>query len=138
MLSSRKIYKAGYLSVAVILLGILLVGCSQGGSYKIIMGDIHAGENSIKGSYSTFSGNYYKKVEMDKNSRIMLKLTTDTEAGSLSAQLIDPEGNIILELEAGSQKETTINEVGKYEMKVIGDDHKGNFKFEWVKKLLQF
>lgn len=135
MLFSVRINKAKYLLSGIIILGILLAGCSQGGSYKIIMGDIHAEENSIKGSYNTFSGNYYKKVELDKNSKIVLALNAETESGSLIAQLIDPDGNKILELEEGAQKETTINESGKYEMKVIGNDHKGDFNLEWIKKL---
>lgn len=133
MFNPTKIFKRRYLLIIIVLLGILIAGCSQVGSYTLIMGDIHTGEDSIEGSYSKFSGNYYKKVELDKNDMINVELTAETKAGSITAQLIDPEGNKILEIKENSQKEKLINESGQYKMKVVGEDHKGSFEFKWEK-----
>lgn len=135
MLRSSKIFKSGYLAIMIILLVLGLAGCTQGGSYKLIMGDIQAGEKSIEGSYSSFSGNYYKNVELAKNDQIIFGLTAETEAGKIAAQLIDPDGNIILEIKEGSRQEKFLEETGTYKMKVIGEDHKGNFELSWAKKL---
>lgn len=134
MLIPSKILKSSCLLIFISLLGILIAGCSQGGSYKLIMGDIHTGDKSIEGSYSSFSGNYYKKIKLDKNTKINLELTAETRAGTITAQLINPEGNKDLELKEGSSKEKMINKSGQYKMKVVGEDHKGSFELKWEKK----
>ena len=42
-------------------------------------------------------------------------------------------GNKILELKEGTE-EKNINDPGQYKLKVIGEEHKGNFEFKWERK----
>ena len=134
MFTPKIILKSVYLLIVIVLMGLFIAGCSQGGSYKLIMGDIHAGEDNIKGSYSSFSGNYYKKVRLNKNTKIYLELTAETETGLITAQLIDPEENKIFEIKEGSQKKKLIKESGKYKIKVVGEDHNGSFELRWEER----
>ena len=112
---------------------VILVGCS-GGSYLITIGDIDTTGNSITGSYEKFDGHYFKKVKLEEGQNLKVKFYTVTEEGSIAAQVEDPSGEVILQLEGqddAQEKEIAINRTGTYSMKVTADKHKGSFQLNW-------
>ncbi|GAB6098146.1 hypothetical protein JCM16358_00250 [Halanaerocella petrolearia] len=119
--------------VLFILFLIVLAGC-EGGSYTIIKGDIDTNENSIIGEYSKFSGTYFKKLYLKRNDKVFIKLEDDTKKGSLTVNLTNSTGKLILainETEKVNEKKTGIKKDDNYKITVIGNNHKGSFNLSW-------
>ena len=119
--------------ILVILSLVFLVGC-EGGSYKVIMGEVDARENSIIGEYNKFSGNYYKRIKLNRNDEIFVKFEKETKEGSLRVNLTNSDGEEIFSmngLDKVNEKRFIIKKDGYYKMRVIADDHKGSFDLQW-------
>ena len=116
-----------------LIIGIVLMGCS-GGSYKIIKGNIRQSRNTIKGSYQSFSGDFFKAVRLNKGQTITLKSMSTTEEGSLFLVVVDPYGNSMFEIslqDDPKERKIGIDQTGRYKIKVVGEDHRGSFTITW-------
>ena len=116
------------------MLVILLTACSSGGSYKIIMGSLETADQEITGSYHNFSGHYFQQISLEKGDELTANLVSTTDKGRLKAELVDPEGNTLLQFTGESQaqhRKLKIPEKGVYKFKVIGDNHQGSFTLSW-------
>lgn len=121
----KKIALTSVLSIIVIS---LLVGCS-GGSYLLLLGGIDKTDTSLSGDYSEFDGHYYITRTFEKGDKVTFAFTEDTEEGTIKAQLVN-EAEDITEV-IHNQTEITINKTQNYKIKVIGNDHKGQFNLQW-------
>jgi predicted RNA-binding protein YlqC (UPF0109 family) len=114
-----------------VLLGLMvlgLVGCS-GGSYSIMSGGIQASKNGLSGSYSSFSGHYYKKVKLEDGKTMTVTLSAQTEKGELAGKVINSSGKTIETLKAGET--VKVNTPDQYKLQVEGQKHKGGFILSW-------
>ncbi|HBI04269.1 MAG TPA: hypothetical protein DDY49_09605 [Paenibacillaceae bacterium] len=111
-----------------ILVVFALAGCS-GGSYRISVGDIKSLDNTISGSYRSFSGYYFKEVKLKKGQTVMFSITSTTEKGELGAKVIDSQGKTILEIK--KDESLNISKSDTYKIQVEGKEHKGNFELSW-------
>ncbi|MCY6960363.1 hypothetical protein [Clostridium brassicae] len=116
------------LSMMLFLIICLLMGCS-GGSYKINEGDIKASDNSINGSYGSFTGNYFKKVKFEKGEDIKFDFEINTVKGRVSAKVIDSQDNTVAKIE--KSKSVKIDKADTYTIKVEGENHEGGFVLTW-------
>lgn len=103
---------------------VLLSSCS-GGSYKITAGDIEATKDKISGDYRSFSGYYFKKVNVEVDETLELVFSVETLEGELLAKVIDSEGKTIKTLQNGDS--FSLSEPGDFKVQVEGNEHKGNF-----------
>jgi hypothetical protein len=113
------------------LLGLMvlgLVGCS-GGTYSIVSGSIQSSNNGLSGSYSSFSGHYYKKVKLEEGKTMRVSFTAETEKGSLAAKVIDSSGKTVETLKTGDT--VKVNKPDQYKLQVEGKKHKGSFILSW-------
>jgi hypothetical protein len=120
------------MTIILILMTLLIfTGCS-GGSYKIINGDIDTQENGMNGQYKEFTGKYYRKVKFGKGDVVSFNIIVNTSKGNLSFKLLNPEGEVVNELEKGEIIE--IVKTGLYKVQVESNKHKGSFIISWSKK----
>lgn len=127
-----RITKGYMFTLLMLLLTICLVGCS-GGSYKIIKGSIDHTQDSIEGSYSQFNGRYFNSLKLEEGTTMRINFEEHTEEGSITMQLLDMDDNVLLTLEEASEnKDIKIEKTGKYQVRVSGSNHKGDFKVSWA------
>lgn len=92
----------------------------------------HSGSNYIGAKYTKFSGNLAKKVKFKEGDGVTFHYESEVEAGKLSINLLDSEGETIIEFEPDKKDEVMeITKTGKYTVKVIGKDTKGSFNINW-------
>jgi hypothetical protein len=137
MLASKRGVVGAMISVVAVVF--MLTGCS-GGSYRIVAGDVVSDPGEISGSYRRFSGFYEQTASLDAGAEVTTRLEIETQEGSLSALVEDPEGETVVTLQpnvSGSDTEQRVSERfripkdGSYTFKVEADDHRGNFLLEW-------
>ncbi len=112
----------------ILLLPAVLAGCS-GGSRVITFGEIEITENDMRGSYSSFTGNYFKNVKIEEGATLTVSFSVNTEKGELTADVLDSEGETLAVVEPGGT--VVIDDPGKYKLQVEGNKHKGNFTLSW-------
>lgn len=129
--SSRLVYKL--LSLSFILTAFLILTSCSGGNYVIIKGGIESTNNSMDGSYSKFSGNYYRRVRFPGNSNVHLTFHSKTKSGTLTIEMIDDTGKVLFKSNNSSEsiKEIHIAQSGSYKFEAIGKNHDGSFKLNW-------
>jgi len=87
----------------------------------------------MNGSYSKFSGYYYRRVELRKQTKVYINFFSKTKRGSLTLELIDDNGNVLFKTNRNDEENEriSIDNSGMYKFEVIGKNHKGNFKVVW-------
>ncbi|WP_400243824.1 hypothetical protein AB3U99_21730 [Niallia sp. JL1B1071] len=105
-----------------------VAGCS-GGSYAISIGEIESSKNSIVGEYNSFSGDYFKKVNVEKGDSYKVSFSVYTEEGELTAKVMDSNGETLKTLKDGDT--FTLNQLGTYKLQVEGEKHRGSFALSW-------
>ena len=120
--------KFGLLIFLTVLILLSLVGCT-GGSYVITIGEIDSSKNHMSGDYNSFSGYYYKKVNLDDGESLSLTLSGVTENGELDAKVIDSDGNTVETLNIGDT--ANLDQPGDYKFQIEGKKHKGSFTLSW-------
>ncbi|MGG0720552.1 hypothetical protein ABE096_23680 [Robertmurraya massiliosenegalensis] len=119
--------KVGVLFLMVLLLS-NLVACS-GGTYVISIGEVESTNNSIIGEYDSFSGEYFKKVNIANGESYTITFSVRTEKGELIAKVINSDGETLKTLKDGDS--FTLNHSGSYKLQVEGEKHRGNFTLSW-------
>jgi hypothetical protein len=111
---------------------LILISCS-GGNYVIIKGDIESTSHSMNGSYSKFSGYYYRQITLYKDDHVFLNYQSITHDGTIALELIDDNGNVLFKTQKLVKRNYPIHisQSGKYRIEVIGNNHKGSFKLSW-------
>jgi hypothetical protein len=115
--------------VFLLILVTLFTSCTYG-SYSIISGSIDMGKDEISGSYSKFNGYKQKKYDFNKGDEIVLNTEIKTESGDLSILIIDENDDIIHEIKESGQNSLPIGDSGEYNIRVSGQDHKGEFNIK--------
>jgi hypothetical protein len=112
-----------------VLMTVLLTGCN-GGSYAIRSGSINVYNDSMDGEYKSFSGYFYKTLELEKGEIVRFCLDESTSCGKLYFGLEDSDGNILIDIEDDLIWE--VPKVGSYRIFAEGEDHGGRFCLNWV------
>ncbi|WP_079710335.1 hypothetical protein [Paraliobacillus ryukyuensis] len=120
--------KQCWLLLVTVMIAFFLMGCT-GGSYAITVGEIDTSQNSLSGEYQSFTGNYYRSVELDNDAILSLSFDVVTNKGELSAKVIQANGETIKTINPNEQVE--IDEPGKYKLMIEGKEHQGSFLLEW-------
>ncbi|SHI57741.1 hypothetical protein SAMN02745751_00633 [Dethiosulfatibacter aminovorans DSM 17477] len=118
-----------FLVMALIIISSMITGCGNG-KYDISNGEITTGEGLIQGDYESFDGNYYETEKLAEGNRITFGYAAGTVSGEISAQLVNPNGEIEVVIEDRLTYE--IKDAGKYKIEVIGVQHSGAFALEWT------
>lgn len=119
--------------VVFIILAIILTACSNG-SYKIINGDLDFQKDYVSGSYEEFNGYQSKYIEFEEENIVVFNLNVKTEKGLLEVKVLDSEDQVILKMNSvikEQKKELRIAKTEKYKVKIIGNNHKGEFELNW-------
>ncbi len=126
-----KFSKTSCCMIVIIFAAVLLTGCN-GGSYAIRSGSINIYNDFMDGEYKSFSGHFYKELELEKGEIIRFCLDEKTSCGNLSFGLEDGEGKRIAEIENGFIFE--VPEAGSYRIFAQGEKHGGEFCLSWVEE----
>lgn len=114
--------------VCIFIFSLLFISCSvQSG--LIINGDLNSTQNQIEGNYTSFNGEYYKKVKLSKFDNISWVSNTETTDGQIELYLLNKDKEIIADLKDNNSIE--IPESGHYFFKAIAKKHSGSFKVVW-------
>lgn len=111
-----------------------IFGCS-GGSYRITIGGLNFSHNKITGSYSRFTGNCFKMVNIKKGEKLKIAFSAVTEKGEIKSNIVDTEGKIIKTLKTGET--VSIDKEGTYKLQVLGKKHRGSFLLYWERTKVQ-
>ncbi|GEM_PF-887432 len=115
--------------IVFLLAAALSTGCN-GGSYAIKSGSINIYNDLMDGEYKSFSGYFYKELELEKGEIIRFCLEEKTSCGDLSFGLEDEDGNRIAEIKDGFILE--VPETGSYRIFAQGEKHGGEFCLGWI------
>jgi len=87
----------------------------------------------MNGSYSKFSGYYYRQITLYKNNNVYMNYHSITHRGTIALELIDDNGNVLYKTKKLAERNYPIHisQSGKYRIEVIGNNHKGSFKLTW-------
>lgn len=110
------------------LLSLLVTACS-GGSYSILVGGLDSTPHSISGSYSSFSGHYFRTEKFTQGEHVLFQLASHTEGGSLTAELLTSSGQVVSTLTG--ERTIVIPQTNTYRIQVQGDHHHGDFMLTW-------
>ncbi len=113
---------------------LLIPGCS-GGKYTIIRGTIRHSRNTISGSYQKFDGEYFKTLHLETGWELTISIEADTDKGSLSLVLVDPYANAFVTQSFSEERKTrelVADQAGRYKIKIVGENHQGNFSVQWT------
>lgn len=124
-----KFSKTNCCMILIFLAAVLLIGCN-GGSYAIRSGSINIYNDFMDGEYKSFSGYFYKELELGKGEIIRFCLDEKTSCGNLSFGLEDGKGSRIAEIENRSILQ--VPEAGSYRIFAQGEKHEGEFCLSWV------
>lgn len=128
---SRENKRMAYRSL--LLVGVLFFTCCSGGDYKIIEGGIQSTTNSMSGSYSDFSGFYYRRVRLEGNTNVVVDFHSKTRKGSIVFELLNSRGDVISKINENDSTNHRIHitQSAFYKFEVLGQDHKGSFYITW-------
>jgi len=124
-----KFSKTSCCMIVIFLAAVLFTGCN-GGSYAIRSGSINIYNDFMDGEYKSFSGYFYKELELEKGEIVRFCLDEKTSCGNLSFGLEDGEGNRIAEIKDGFILE--VPESGSYRIFAQGEKHEGEFCLSWI------
>jgi hypothetical protein len=118
-----------FLVIALIMVASMIRGCGNG-KYDISNGEITTEDGLIQGDYGSFDGSYYETEKLTEGNRITFGYAAGTINGEISAQLLNPSGEIEVVIEDRLTYE--IKDDGKYKIEIIGVQHSGAFALEWT------
>ena len=92
--------------------------------------------NRFSASYYLFEGKQVDRIRLKPAESLTLDYDIEVEKGSLSLQIINPQGEIIWTVkfleDAESQLVFIAETGGLYKVIVLGENAKGSFKLDWV------
>ncbi|MBN2853478.1 MAG: hypothetical protein JXQ23_12150 [Clostridia bacterium] len=107
-----------------------LVACT-GGSYLLVKGGFSSSDSRLEGQYSTFTGDYYRKVTLTEGDSLTFSFLQNTIEGSLTATVNDKNKNVVFDITDGAAFK--VEKTGQYRITVHGEKHNGNFIITWDK-----
>jgi hypothetical protein len=121
-----------WLAVALVLGG-LLAACDQS-SYEIGMLETHL-PGRWEASYQTFTGTKENTVRADAGQTLVLDYQVRVDKGSLSIEIIRPEGgplwSVSLAEDGEDRVEIAIGQRGPHTIAIEGDNAGGRFELAW-------
>lgn len=110
-----------------------LIGClgDHNSTFKSIEHDTN---NSMKMSYSKFNGYKFKALELKSGDILDLNIDVNTTSGNFSFSVLTADGTEVYKIDnpkTSLSQKINISKGGTYKLKIIADNHSGNYDIDW-------
>lgn len=126
--------RALWLSVALLMLAGLVIGCEGGRTVKIgFRGSDTRRQKTAR--YVRFSGVERKSLRLEEGQTVRFEYDVEVDEGTLTLSLIDPDGETAWERtfeEAGADEvEISASQSGRYRLRIRGEATRGSYDVSW-------
>lgn len=90
--------------------------------------------NSMKMSYSKFSGTKFKSLQLKSEDVLQLNINVSTTSGILSIYVLTEDGTEVYNIDNPKtplSEKINISKDGNYKIKLTADNHSGNYDINW-------
>lgn len=110
-----------------------LIGCLKD-SYTIVKSIGNETNNSMKMSYSKFSGTKFKSLKLKSEDVLQLNINVSTTSGILSIYVLNEDGTEVYNVDNPKiplSKKINISKDGTYKIKLTANNHSGDYNIDW-------
>lgn len=113
--------------VILAVIALKLVGIGSTGSATKVGYIGNAGRSSWSGRYTSLNGTMKKNLHPKSDT---LHISVETESGTLTVEVRDADGNLLLDQTCASADDFDVAVSGKVSIQLHADHHKGSFSIE--------
>lgn len=110
-----------------------IISCS-GGSCSTLKSIENDTNNSIKMSYSKFNGYKFKSLQLKSGDILDFNANVNTNSGTLSLSLLTEDGTEVYKItnpKTSLSEKINISKDGNYKIKLLADNHSGDYDIDW-------
>ncbi len=120
------------LGIGLLVMLCLAAGCSYGSAVTMFFVE-NSDTTSWQATYESFDGTKVKEMKLKQGQTRTFHISVTTEEGTLAFALLDQDGGEIYRQDniPTSAFDVPLEKPGKYQLKFIGEGHKGGFSMVW-------